>query len=336
MEQAIDGAYRSCFRDFAIDGQTFHLRIPFGENGERVENGIFRQQIAFGGRAEPPQIWGLVASLLASGDFQQYKDALVEPGQKVVLLYIDTGSWAASGDPDELSRVTGVPYPGTRTQVVVIKDGSVLQVEDIYNYLYCVGSVGMDCSGFVYFIQKSIARSLGADLNQIIGSCLGASAEKVPLILGLWYYDPPNGYADTVEDRIINLRPGDIFLFRGHGGKFRHSAVIQSIDLDQGVIRYIQDTDWAPQPERGVHESFIYFDPGNPDVSLGDPSVRWTQRVLPTFKGEPGLRYWRDDGDRYRAEWPTGHSLVVRLKPVEQLIEEADPGFYGPRQQPGG
>jgi len=55
----------------------------------------------------------------------------------------------------------------------------------------------------------------------------------------------------------------------------------------------------------------------------------WTQRVFPTFLGEPGLQYWKDDGDRYRTEWPTGQSLVVRLKPIERLIEEIMPTFYG-------
>jgi hypothetical protein len=77
-----------------------------------------------------------------------------------------------------------------------------------------------------------------------------------------------------------------------------------------------------------VHESFVSFDPGNPEVSLRDPSVHWAQRVCPAFAGEPGLRYWRDDGDRYRTEWLTGESLVVRLKHVAHLIEKAQPGFY--------
>jgi hypothetical protein len=329
IEQAIDEGYKSCFRDFDLGGKIFRLRIPFGENGERVETGVFEQQIAFGGKAGPREIWPRVASLLASYDFQEYADALAEPGEKVVILYIDTGSWAASGDPEELNRLTAAPYPGTRTQICVVKGGSELREEDIYNYLYCVGSVGMDCSGFVYFIQESIARALGADLDQVIGGELRIPAGMVARAVGLWYFDPASGHADNVDDLVSNLRPGDILLFRGRGGEFRHSAVIQSIDRGDGVIRYVQCTDWAPRPERGVHDSSIYFDPENPDVSLRDPSVRWTQRVLPTFEGEPGLRYWRNDGDRYRTEWPTGHSLVVRLKPIERLIEEADPTFYG-------
>ena len=77
-----------------------------------------------------------------------------------------------------------------------------------------------------------------------------------------------------------------------------------------------------------MHESFIYFNANNPEVSLQDPSVRWTQRVFPTFIGEPSLKYWRDDGDRYRTEWPTGQSLIVRLNLIKHLIEKVKPTFY--------
>lgn len=329
LERTIDEAYGGCFRDFEIKGERFSLRIPFGENGERAEEAVFAQQILFGGKAEPHAIWEKIDSLLASGDFQDYADALAEPGEKAILFYIETGSWVASSDPEELNRLIGGPYPGTRTEIWVIRHEPGIRVEDIYNYLYCIGSVGMDCSGFVYYIQKCLARSLGADLDRIAGRVLRTPVGMVPQIMGLWYFDPANGHAETVEDFVFNLRPGDIFLFRGRKGEFRHSAVIQSIDLGNGIIRYVQCTDWAPQPERGVHESFIFFDPSNPEVSLHDPSVMWTQRVFPTFLGEPGLQYWKDDGDRYRTEWPTGQSLVVRLKPIERLIEEIMPTFYG-------
>ena len=314
LEKTIDEAYSGCFREFEIEGERLRLHIPFGENGERAKEGVFAQQILSGGKAEPHEIWGRIDSLLASGDFQDYADALMEPGEKVIFFYIETGSWMASNDPEVLNRLIGGPYPGTRTEICIIRHEPGMRAEDIYNYLYCIGSVGMDCSGFVYFIQKSLARSLGADLDRIVGRALRTPVEMVPQVMGLWYFDPSNGHAEIVDDIILNLRPGDIFLFRGRNGEFRHSAVIQSIDLDNGIIRYVQCTDWAPQPERGVHESLIFFDPSNPEVSLRDPSVFWAQRVFPTFLGEPGLQYWKSDGDRYRTEWPTGQSLVVRLK----------------------
>ena len=184
VAQAIGSAYASCFRDFEIEGQTFHLRIPFGENGERVNGGIFQQQIAFGGKAGPQAIWPRVASLLASEDFRDYVDALSQPGEKVVLLYIDTDSWTVISNPDELRRVDLEWYPDTRTEVCVIKDGSELLTEDIYNYLYCIGSVGMDCSGFVYFIQQSIARALGADLDEMVGNALGVPTTLASQVVG--------------------------------------------------------------------------------------------------------------------------------------------------------
>ncbi len=141
-------------------------------------------------------------------------------------------------------------------------------------------------------------------------------------MIGLWFYKPGEYNVEVVEDKIENLRPGDIFLFRGRGEIFRHSAVIQSIDFVKGVIRYIQCTDWAPQIERGVHESFINFDPSNSGISLKNKSVEWKQEIYPTFVGEAGLKYWKNDGDRYRAYRQSGGSVIVRLK-LNQVFQQA-------------
>ncbi len=333
LEGAIDDGYRSCFKDYRIEGRHLLLRIPFGENGERSEEGVFAQEIFLGGKAEPQEIWREIDSLLASDDFTLYAQGVSLPGAKAIVFGIDRSGWSISIDPQDAGPLAGGPYPGSRTEVHVLKRDQELNTEDVYNYLYCIGAVGMDCSGFVYNMQKSLARGLGADLDGIVGKSLRTPPEEVPRIMGLWYFDPANGQAESVDDTISNLRPGDIFLFRGRRGEFRHSAVIQSIDLEEGTIRYLQCTDWAPQQERGVHESFIYFDPANPAVSLRDQSIRWTQAVLPAFRGEPGLRYWKDDGDRYRTSWPTGQSLVVRLKLVRRLIEAAQPAFYSSRAE---
>jgi hypothetical protein len=56
--------------------------------------------------------------------------------------------------------------------------------------------------------------------------------------------------------------------------------------------------------------------------------VRWLQQIRPTFIGEPGLQYWRNDGDRYRAYQEEGGSLVVRLNLIRELLESVEPGFY--------
>jgi hypothetical protein len=38
MEAAIEAAYRACFLPVAIGGETFELRIPFGQEGERKDD----------------------------------------------------------------------------------------------------------------------------------------------------------------------------------------------------------------------------------------------------------------------------------------------------------
>jgi hypothetical protein len=94
-----------------------------------------------------------------------------------------------------------------------------------------------------------------------------------------------------------------------------HSAIIQSVDHGRGIIRYLQSTDEAPQNERGIHESFIYFDPAQPDVSLSDPGLNWTQQRQAPFPGEKASPF-SDDGKRYRA---FGGGRVVRFKFIGEL-----------------
>jgi len=328
LEEVIEETFRSCFYTRRIEGRSLSLRLPFGQNGERRGEAGFSQEIFLGGKGAPEEIWERVGSLLDADDFRLYSQVLQVPVQKVIRFDLELAGWKVSAEPRLLELLEQGPYPGTRTRVFVLKRDSVLSEVDVYNYLYCVGAVGLDCSGFVYHILKAAVRCLGADLEGALAERWRLARQKVPLAFGLWTLDPEKGYTERVRDAVENLRPADIFLFRGRGGAFRHSAVIQSIDRDRGLIRYVQCTDWAPQEQRGSHESFIRFDPAHPEVSLGDSSVRWTQGVLPAFTGEPGLRYWRNDGDRYRAFWPTGRSLVVRLKLLRTLIERVEPGFY--------
>jgi hypothetical protein len=124
-----------------------------------------------------------------------------------------------------------------------------------------------------------------------------------------------------VPDEIRSLRPADILLFRSSDGGMSHSAVIQSVDFSAGVIRYLQNTDEAPLPERGAHESFIYFDPQNPQVSLQDPALRWTQKRYAPFPGEKDSPF-SDDGERYRAFPELGGGRTVRLRALGDVIEK--------------
>jgi hypothetical protein len=89
-----------------------------------------------------------------------------------------------------------------------------------------------------------------------------------------------------------------------------HSAIIQSVDMRKGIVRYLQSTDEAPLNERGVHESLIYFDSAHPETALSDPSLVWSQNRYPPFPGEQASAF-SDDGERYRAY---GGGRVVRLR----------------------
>jgi hypothetical protein len=98
-----------------------------------------------------------------------------------------------------------------------------------------------------------------------------------------------------------------------------HSGIIQSVNFAAGEIRYLQSTDEAPLTERGCHESFIRFDPANPNVGLGNPSVEWTQNRYPPFPGEKASPF-SNDGDRYRAFAEKGGGKVVRLALMGGII----------------
>jgi hypothetical protein len=192
--------------------------------------------------------------------------------------------------------------------------------------------VGLDCSGFIFHVQVAIAAALGSDLEETTAMMLGVDPQRLQPLIGLSFFDPDSSYSYRVEDRIENLRPGDIILFRGRvpgrGIGFRHSAVIQSVDFESGLIRYLQCTDWATPEQRGVHDSWIRFDPAHPNTGLSDPSLEWLQTIEPTFAGEPSLRYWKNDGHRYRSYQEVGGSVIVRLKMIRRLIEVVEPDFY--------
>ena len=332
LEEVIDRAYREYFRVYRVAGNPLILRIPFAQHRERRGGDGFEHPIVFGGKGEPRELWPRILTLLESSEFAAYTRGLLEAGPKAIAFDLQHRSFRISWDRDLVEQLRHGPYPGTPTLVFVLKEDREVSSVDVYNYLYCVGSVGVDCSGFVYHLQKAVARALGADLDAELGSSLQVPPQSVPQLAGLWLFDPDSGHAEGGSSAIEDLRPGDVFLFRGwvrqRGLYFRHSAVIQSIDLRRGLIRYLQCTDWAPPGQRGVHESWIRFDPGYPARELGHPSVQWSQQVQPAFAGESSVPYWRNDGERYRAFPEAGGTLIVRLRLVKELVKHLDPGYY--------
>lgn len=329
LESVIEAAYQRCFKTYEIAGRSMTIRMPFGYNYERYYN----QRFYLGGKGDPEQLWAKIDLVLGSEEFNDYVTGLQQPDEKAIHFNLPEKTFSMSFDKGLIKDLKEGRYPGSKSQIYVLKEDSNVSQDDVYDFFYCIGEVGMDCSGFVYYIQKSIAAAYDVDLNQILAEILYTSGsnemefcpEMVPQSIGTWFYNP-NGYnAEGVDDKIKNLRPGDIILFRGRQGIFRHSAVIQSIEFETGRIRYYQCTDWAPRSERGVHESFIHFYPSNLEISLKDKSVEWTQEVCDAFIGEHETGDWRNDGDRYRAY---GGGVVVRLNVIRELIEDAEPSFY--------
>jgi hypothetical protein len=322
VEGRIEEAYRLCFKTKIIGGKVMNLRMPFAQNNERDTLSEEGWEFLGGGKGNPDFLWPLIDEILRSSDFNAYTDAFSDGREKVIIFDIPRQSWSSSRDLFDIARMKAGAYRGLPHRPYVLVSGQGIEETDVYNYLYCVGLAGMDCSGFVWHILSQVARQGGLDLGRALSRILGVRRGDDPSwYVGTSFFNSPSSQIAVVNDEIRNLKPADILLFRGSGGDMSHSAIIQSIDFSAGLIRYLQCTDEAPLSERGVHESFIYFDPLQPQVSLGDPSLRWSQKRYAPFPGEQDSPF-SDDGERYRAFPDLGGGRVVRLRALETVIKK--------------
>jgi hypothetical protein len=321
IEATIEKAYRECFRTLPLGGRIRTLRLPFAENSERSELAGKDLEVRGGGKADPSELWDAIGQALASADFSSYLGALSSGREQLVNFDIALRSWSTSEDRFAIERLLSGRYPGLPHRPAVLSSGQGATDADVYNYLYCVGRLGIDCSGFVWHVLRAVASSGGLDLDKSLGRSVGLPKGARPsLYVGTWYYDPRGGRTRAIPDEIGKLLPGDIILFRGEDGSFIHSCVIQSVDLEAGRLRYLQSTDESPLDERGVHDSIILFDPARPEASLRDGSLQWLQRRGAAFAGELPPAF-RDDGERYRAYPELGGGVVVRLKALEKTVQ---------------
>lgn len=326
VEAVIEEAYRECFRTYILGGRVMTLRMPFGQNNERSELAETELQIEGGGKANPAELWAQIDAVLATRDFADYAAALSEGKEKVLAFDLVARNWSASRDLFRVARMKAGAYPGLPHKPYVLVSGEGLEARDVYNYLYSVGRIGMDCSGFVWHVLSTVAKRGGVDLGKSLRKSLRAPrAADASLYVGTWFFDPRNKELVEVKDEIRNLKPGDVLLFRDDKGAPVHSAVIQSVDLAAGLVRYLQSTDEAPEAERGVHESFIRFDPAKPETRLKDPALEWSQLRLSPFAGEKPSEF-RDDGMRYRAFPEVGGGTVVRVKALAKALERLGRG----------
>jgi cell wall-associated NlpC family hydrolase len=322
VERVIEEAYRLCFQTRILGGKVMNLRMPFAQDYERDKLTEEAWGFLAGGKGNPAFLWKRINELLDSKDFKAYTDALSDGKEKVMIFNLPTQTWTSSRDLFDIARMKTGSYQGLLHRPYVLTQGRGLEETDVYNYLYCVGLTGMDCSGFVWHVQSYVAAAGGVDLGRILASDLGVkNGENPSWYAGTGFYNSANSQIVSVKDEIRNLRPADIILFRAVDGGMSHSAVIQSVNLSSGVIRYLQCTDEAPLPERGVHESFIYFDPRFPSSSLSSPSLTWSQSRYPPFPGEKASPF-SEDGERYRAFSGLGGGRVVRIRAVSDAIEK--------------
>lgn len=317
----MERAYRECFKTYIIDGQVMTLRMPFAQNNERAELAGSDLEIIGGGKADPALLWDQIDGIVDSPDFKAFVALLGDGRDKVVIYDLPSQQWSVSTDIFDIARMKAGAYRGLPYKPYVLSTGAGARATDIYDYLYCIGRIGMDCSGFVWHILETTARFGGLDLGKALRPALKVPKGADPsLYVGTRFFDSRSAELIQVKDQARNLQPGDVILFRGSDGVAVHSAVIQSVDLASGVIRYLQSTDEAPPAERGVHDSYIYFDPASPELSLKDPAMVWSQGRFPPFSGERASAF-SGDGERYRAYPEFGGGKVVRLKALAAPIK---------------
>jgi hypothetical protein len=322
VERVIEEAYRLCFKTRILGGKVMNLRMPFAQNNERDK--LTEEEWGFlgGGKGDPAFLWERINQVLDSEDFTLYTETLSDGREKVIIFDLPSQTWTASRDLFDIARMKAGSYRGLPHRPYVLVSGQGLEETDVYNYLYCIGLAGMDCSGFVWHVLSYIAAQGGGDLGRSLARALGAKRGEAPSwYAGTNFYNSGSSQIIPVKDEISSLQPGDILLFRGEDGGMAHSAVVQSVDLSGGLVRYLQCTDEAPLRERGVHESFIRFDPAKPDASLMDPSLTWTQARYPPFPGERASPF-SDDGLRFRAYPEHGGGRVVRIRILAPLISK--------------
>jgi len=320
VEKIIEEAYRQCIRTKIIDGRVMNIRIPFAMNTDR--DILLKTPINFieDGKGSPDMLWAVIEEILESKDFDDYIKALSSGHEKIIIFDMFERTWTMSTDLFIIARLKTDLFTGLPHRPYVLTSGRGARETDVYNYIYCIGLAGMDCSGFVWHVLSYTAQKGGIDLGRALSPALGVSrGANYSQYVGTSFFSSKNSQIIQVNDEIRNLRPADVMLFRDIEGDIVHSAIIQSIDFNKGVIRYLQCNNVSLPEERGVHDSYIYFDPANPAVSLKDPSLHWTQKRFAPFITEDFT--FADDGERYRYKL-NGGGKIVRLRALVPVIEK--------------
>jgi len=161
IERVIEEAYRACFKTRIIGGKVMNLRMPFAENNERdllIETGW---EFLGGGKGNPDMLWPVIEAVLDSETFDQYVQTLSDGREKVIIFDIPDQSWQSSLDLFDIARMKAGSYRGLPHRPYVFTTGNGIEETDVYNYLYCIGLAGMDCSGFVWHVCADLYSAAG-------------------------------------------------------------------------------------------------------------------------------------------------------------------------------
>jgi hypothetical protein len=233
-ERVMEEAYRLCFKTRIIGGRVMNLRMPFAQNNERdtlLEEGW---EFLRGGKGDPEFLWSVIEGIIDSEEFGEYTKSLSDGREKVIIFDIPGQQWSSTRDLFELARMKAGSYRGLPHRPYVLVPGRGAEESDVYNYLYCVGLAGMDCSGFVWHVLSKVAEEGGVDLGGALRRALGVRRGGDPSwYAGTAFFDSGSSQILPVRDEIRSLKPADIILFRGYDGAVSHSAVIQSVDLSR-------------------------------------------------------------------------------------------------------
>ena len=214
IERIIEEAYRLCFHTRILGGKVMNLRMPFAQNNER--DILTEEEWSFigGGKENPVYLWERINEILDSNDFRKYIEALSDNREKVIIFDIPSQTWTVSRDLFHIARMRAGSYQGLLHQPHVLHSGRGLEESDVYNYLYCVGLIGMDCSGFVWHVQSYIASAGGVDLGRTLARALGVRPGQNPaLFAGTSFFNSRSPHIISVNDTIRNLRPPTYFFF---------------------------------------------------------------------------------------------------------------------------
>jgi len=214
IERVIEEAFRQCFKTRIIDGRIVNIRLPFAENHERdilLDSGW---DFFEGGKGSPEILWPVIEEILDSQSFKEYISALSSGRERVFIFDILKQSWSFSDDLFDIARMKAGSYRGLPHRPYILTTGKGALESDVYNYLYCIGRIGLDCSGFVWYILSYIGQQGGIDLGRTLSAALGAPRGADPArYAGTAFFNSRSQQLTSVNDEIRNLRPADIILF---------------------------------------------------------------------------------------------------------------------------